>query len=503
MVQTLEPNNRKRITVFERIITWLLITIGFESIIYFANWWFSPEHTTHLIFFIPLSITTFWLMYESVIYWFYLLNLRISKYEKPNEGVTVDIFTTAAPGEPLEMFEKSLAALAAVEYPHQTYLLDGSGNPELKTLAENLGINRIDCTNVPGAKAGKVNYALTKTSGEIILIIDPDHIANPKFLTSVIGHFKNPEVGFVQVVQAYYNQESSFIAKAAAEQTYGFYGPILMGMNGYDSALVIGANCTFRRKALDSIGGHAVHLVEDFVTSLKLHAKGWKSVYVPDIVARGLVPEDINAFFSQQLKWATGMFQVFFGLIPKHIFQLKGWQRISYLMSSTYYFVGVALAINLVLPIIFLFFGVWAVEMPFRGYVIHLIPFVVLFLLIHLFAQRWMRDKSERGLQWRGMLLKVGTWPIYVLALLFSLFGVKVPYLPTAKTRERKVFSGLVLPHISISILSVAAIIFSLNSPLSNYEGTKLMIAFAVLNILLMIPTIGSAFSGLFVKEEN
>jgi cellulose synthase (UDP-forming) len=490
-----------QITWRQRILLWLLITVGFESILYFAFWWFDPEHTKHLIFFIPLSIAVFWLMYEAVIYWFYLLNMKIPLNENIPDGLTVSVFTTAAPGEPLEMFEESLPAMVSIEYPHDTYLLDGSGNPELKKLAERLGVSRIDCTGIGGAKAGKINYALTQTKSDIVLIIDPDHIVKPEFLNSVLGHFKDPKVGFVQVVQAYHNQHTSFIANAAAEQTYGFYGPLMMGMYGYNSTLAIGANCTFRRKALESIGGHAVHLVEDFVTSLRLHAKGWKSVYVPEILARGLVPEDLNAYFSQQLKWATGMFQVLFEVIQKVIFKLKGWQRLCYLMSSTYYFVGVPIAINTILPIIFLFFGIWAVEMPFRSYFIHLIPFIVLFLLIHVFAQRWMRDPKERGLQWRGMLLKVGTWPVYILALLFSISGVKVPYLPTAKNRQKKISLWMVIPHITIVLLSVSAIIYGLNSPLSNFDGTKLMVFFAALNSLLMLPTIASAFTGLFSKK--
>jgi cellulose synthase (UDP-forming) len=493
----------KKISLIERIFLWVLITIGFESIIYFAVWWFSPEHTKNLVFYIPLTIATFWLMYEAFIYWFYLLNIKVPDTETTPGGFTVDIFTTAAPGEPIEMFEKSLSALVLIEYPHKSYLLDGSGNPELKLLAESLGVCWVECNNIPGAKAGKINYALSLTEGDIVLVIDPDHIAEPDFLDAVIGKFMNPDVGFVQVVQAYHNQNSSFIARAAAEQTYGFYGPLLMGMNGYNSALVIGANCTFRRKALESIGGHAVHLVEDFVTSLRLHAKGWKSVYVPQIVARGLVPEDINAYFSQQLKWATGMFQVFFTMIPKMFFYLKGWQKLCYLMSSTYYFVGVPIAINTILPIIFLFFGIWAVEMPFRSYIIHLLPFAAMFIIIHLYAQRWMRDVKERGLQLRGMLLKVGTWPIYVLALVFALFGVKVPYLPTAKKRQHKIFPWLVIPHIVIILLSILAIIYGLNSPLRDFDGTKLMILFAVLNSLLMLPTIGTAFSGLVRKGKS
>ncbi|MBI1805213.1 MAG: glycosyltransferase [Ignavibacteriae bacterium] len=499
------PPGRSRdcISITERVITWLLVFVGSEAILYFAIWWFDPEHHVRLVFFVPLSFATFWLMYESSIYWFYLLGLKIPERRPPGNGITVDVFTTAAPGEPAEMFEKALPALVAITYPHKTYLLDGSGNPQLKTLAERFAVERIDCTDVGGAKAGKINYALKQTSGEIILVIDPDHIAEPHFLDTVLGHFEDRQVGFVQVVQAYYNQSASFVARAAAEQTYGFYGQILMGMNGYGSPLVIGANCTFRRKALESIGGHAVHLVEDFVTSLRLHAEGWNSVYVPEIVARGLVPEDINSYFNQQLKWATGMFQVLFTMLPKIVVSLKGWQKLCYLMSSTYYFVGLAISVNLVLPVVFLFFGIWAVEMPIRGYMIHLIPFAATFLIIHRYSQKWMRDRSERGWQWRGLLLKLGSWPIYLLSLLFAMLGIKVSYLPTSKKRQRGIFPLLVLPHILIVVLSVASIAWGLHSPLRDFDGTKLMIFFAALNSLLMLPTIAAAFSALFQRGQR
>ena len=267
-----------RVSRTQRVITWALVFVGCEAILYFAEWWFSPEHRTHLVFFIPLSFATCWLLYESVMYWYYLLAMSVPERRAPRTGITVDVFTTAAPGEPVEMFERSLPALAAIDYPHTTHLLDGSGDPELGMLAGRLGIHRIDCSNVGGAKAGKINHALAQTSGEVVLVIDPDHVAQPNFLDAVLGYFDDPAVAFVQVVQAYHNQSASFVARAAAEQTYGFYGPVLMGMQGHGSPLAIGANCTFRRSALESIGGHAVHLVEDFVTSLRLHARGWKSV---------------------------------------------------------------------------------------------------------------------------------------------------------------------------------------------------------------------------------
>ncbi|HUF30513.1 MAG TPA: glycosyltransferase [Gemmatimonadaceae bacterium] len=491
-----------RITTGERLLVWTLVFVAVQAVLYFALWWLSPDHRRNLPIFIPLTFATFWFLFESCVFWTYLAGMKIPVGRAAPAGLTVDVFTTAAPGEPVEMFERSLPAMRDIRYPHRTYLLDGSGNPELGSLAERVGIDRIDCAGVGGAKAGKVNHALTLTSGEIVLVLDPDHEAEPEFLDRVLGQFEDPLVGFVQVVQAYYNQSASWIARAAAEQTYGFYGPILMGMNRFGGPLAIGANCTFRRAALDSIGGHAVHLVEDFVTSLRLHAGGWKSAYVPEIVARGLVPEDLQSYFNQQLKWATGMFQVLFGLMPRLFWKLPGWERLRYVVSSTYYLIGVAIAINLLLPIVFLFTGIWAVEQPIQSYVLRLVPFITMFLLLHLLSQRWMRHRSERGLQWRGMLLKLGTWPVYLMALAFAVAGAKVPYLPTAKTRQRGNSLRLVVPHVAIIILSLAGIVWALQSPLADFDGTRLMIVFASINCVLMLPTVIAAVADARPKER-
>ena len=86
----------------------------------------------------------------------------------------------------------------------------------------------------------------------------------------------------------------------------------MQGMHGTGTAVAIGANCTFRRTALESIGGHGIGLAEDLVTSIRLHAAGWKSVYVPEVVSRGLVPGDLESFLKQQLKWSRGVHECSF-----------------------------------------------------------------------------------------------------------------------------------------------------------------------------------------------
>jgi cellulose synthase (UDP-forming) len=222
----------------------------------------------------------------------------------------VALFTTSSPGEPLAMFEQTLAACARIRYPHTTYLLDDTRDPRFRQCAERHGAVWLELAGLPGAKAGKINGALARTGEDFILVLDPDHIPFPEFLDRVLGQFDDGQVGFVQVSQAYYNQPRSFVARAAAEQTDAFYGPVQMGLHGIGSAVAIGANCTFRRRALESIGGHGIGLAEDLVTSIRLHAAGWRSVYVPEVVSRGLVPEDLGSFYKQQLKWARGVYEV-------------------------------------------------------------------------------------------------------------------------------------------------------------------------------------------------
>lgn len=497
------PRCSDTVTVGQRILLWVLVTLGIESILYFAAWWLEPSHRRNMLFFVFLTFAVFWGPLRSLINWFYLLFMKIPAHVPPPDGLRVDVFTTAMPGEPYEMFERSLAAIAAIRYPHRSYLLDGGNDPALAALCERLGVTHIDCRDVKGAKAGKVNHALSQSDGELVLVIDPDHIAEPDFLDKVLGHFGDPKVGFVQVVQGYYNQDESFVARAGAEQTYGFYGPTMMGMNGLGTAVAIGANCTFRRKALEDIGGHAVDLAEDLLTSLRLHANGWKSVYVPRRLSFGLTPADLHAYFKQQLKWSTGMFTVFSRDYFRHLFRLPFPCALHYLFAGTYYLEGVATAITCVLPILFLFFGLWAVEMPFSEFVLHLAPYAVMSVLIGWHTQRWLRHPSEQGFPWRGMFLLKGTWPVFVLGFTYWLTRTAVPYLPTPKTAQKGIFTSLVLPHLTVIVLSLAAIAYALATYERLVAGTWLMIFFAGCNVVLMTPTVLAAHAGLFAHQRE
>jgi cellulose synthase (UDP-forming) len=258
----------------------------------------------------------------------------------------------------------------------------------------------------------------------------------------------------VQVSQAYYNQYCSFTAAGAAEQTYTFYGPTQMSLHGYGCAVAIGANCTFRRKALESIGGHGIGLAEDLITSIRMHAAGWQSIYNPVVVSRGLVPEDLGSFCKQQLKWARGVFEVTFEEIPRLFWQLSFWQKLSYLTIGSYYFVGATQFLFTLIPLLYFFVGITPAEMSFVDFVVRGLPIVVISLAIYGFVQRWMaHPETERGLHWRGMILKFACWPVFFLGFLLSVVNAEIPYIPTAKKAVTGYFTPFARPHVVHSAL--------------------------------------------------
>lgn len=497
----------------DRFILLVLVVAGIAGILYFADWWFRERHITTLWFFILLSLFFWYGIARLVLIWINYLHIRKPVQPLPERELTVAIFTTSSPGEPLEMFEKTLAACRNITYPHTTYLLDDTRDPRFREVAQRCGAVWLELVGLPGAKAGKVNKALELTSEEFILILDPDHIPFPDFLDRTLGFFRDEKVGFVQVSQAYYNQYRSFTAKGAAEQTYTFYGPTQMGLYGLGGAVAIGANCTFRRRALESIGGHGTGLAEDLITSVRLHAAGWRSVYHPVIVSRGLVPEDFGSFCKQQLKWSRGVFEVTFVEIPRNFSRLSGWQRLSYLMIGTYYLVGVSSFFFVLVPFLFFLTGILPASMSFAEFMVNGSVVTVLALLIYLYVQRWLvHPKMESGLHWRGMVLKFASWPVFFLGFLLGVVNAEIPYIPTAKKAvtgrftpfARPLILQLVIFLIAVTVIFIRRRYFIPESELIlSAEKTWAMIGFAFLSFLLSLGGVIAAWQEKHIKVED
>jgi cellulose synthase (UDP-forming) len=503
----------KEATIFDKIILLSLIIAGCISILSFADWWFRSIHINNFWMFLILSCCLWYSIIRLLLIWINYLQITKPKHIPAPPNLHVALFTTSSPGEPLEMFEKTLEACKNITYPHTTYLLDDTQDIRFKECAERHGAVWLELIGISGAKAGKVNAALQQTTEDFILIMDPDHIPFPNFFEHTLGFFQDEKVGFVQVAQAYYNQYRSFTAAAAAEQTYTFYGPTQMGLFGLGGAVAIGANCTFRRKALESAGGHGIGLAEDLITSIRIHAAGWKSIYNPVIVSRGLVPEDFGSFCKQQLKWARGVFEVSFVELPKLFKNLTHWQRLSYFTIGTYYLNGVITCFFIAFPFVYFLTRITPTNIPFADFISRGGIIIVIALAIYLYVQKWMSDaRSERGLHLKGMILKFACWPVFFIGFLLSVVNAEIPYIPTAKKASIGSISTFARPlyvQVFLFVIAVISIAIHRRFQMTEYdlletrEGMWSMLSFASVSFIMSTIGIYAASESKRMKVED
>jgi cellulose synthase (UDP-forming) len=463
----------------------LMILIGVCCMLFFLNSLFNKAvigyRPLYYLLIITFVYTSFKILYE----WYHYWSIKVPPTPATVKNYSVDIFTTFFSGEPYEMIVETLDAIQAITYPHQTYLCDEADDPYLKEVCKQLGVHHVTRTNKIDAKAGNINNALKQSNGELCVVLDPDHVPFPNFLDPIVSHFNNPEIGFVQIVQAYSNQDQGWIAKGAAQQTYQFYGPMMMTMNAYGTVQAIGANCTFRRTALESIGGHAAGLAEDMHTAMQLHAKGWKSVYVPAVLARGLVPATISAYYKQQLKWSRGVFEL---LVTSYISLFKNFtwrQKLHYGLIPLFYLSGFIYLINFLIPIASLFADVYPLYMDFSTFAIISLPFITSVILIRHYVQRWVTEDNERGFHVIGGLLIIGTWWVFIVGFIYTIIRKKVPYIPTPKDISEENNLAINIPNICILIISIIAIAYGLYNDWNPF--TFIMAGICSVNCFFMV----------------
>lgn len=324
--------------------------------------------------------------------------------------VGVEVFVTVY-GEPVEVVRRTLEAALAIRGAHRTWLLDDGSSDEMRRLAEDVGCHYLRRRGSAGAKAGNINHALTQAKGDFFVVLDADFVPRPEFIEEVLPFFVDDNVAFVQTPQTYGNLHT-MIARGAGYMQTVFYRFVQPGRNHFNAAFCVGTNVMFRRTAVHEIGGiYADSKSEDVWTSLKLHERGWRSIYLARTLAVGDAPETIEAYTKQQLRWATGGFEILLRANPfsrKRRLTLD--QRIMYAITATHYFTGIAPGLLLLVPPMEIYLdlhpvsvdiGVWQWLAVYAGF------YVMQILLA--FA-------TLGSFRWQVLMLAAVSFPIYLRA---------------------------------------------------------------------------------------
>jgi len=461
----------------------LLVALGIASLGFYFSWWFESGRIASPALLVGLVVTASYHGFQMVGVWIvYLSARRRAPAPSPPTDLSVDVFVTAC-GEDFELVRRALLAAVGMRGSHTTYLLDDGRDPRLAGLARSLGAGYLTRSSREHAKAGNVNSALPRTSGDIIVVFDVDHVAEPEFLERTLGHFTDPGVGFVQVMLSYSNEWESWTARAAVEAWLDFHNPISIGMDGLGSVTMFGSNALIRRSALEAIGGYRPGLAEDLATSMALHEAGWRSAYVAEPLAPGLAPTDTRAWFTQQLKWSRGVFECLLTQGLPAFPSLTWGQRLSYLVRATHYWIGPLIFAHLAFLLAALVLGRKPIVGGLEQYLIHYLPLVFMFLLIRRTARIvWRHPSVPTSLEWRGILLANATWPVYTLAWGMALLRIPLDFQATPKLANGDRRPLWLLPQVTTFALLLMAGFHALGN---GVQGQALLIFLALVQGLM------------------
>lgn len=231
------------------------------------------------------------------------------------------------------------AGCRALTYPHTTWLLDDGRREEMAELAETAGAHYLVRPDNSHAKAGNINAALPRTDGELVFVLDADHVPMPDALEALVGYFDDPRMGVVQSPHDFFNHDSAqHYARGRHEQSL-FYRVISPGKDRHGAAFWCGSAALIRRGALLGAGGVATETIaEDFHTTIRLQRHGWESRYHDEVLVQGLAPHDLDGYLLQRDRWARGNLAVFtLPESPLRARELRPLQRLSYFASLTAY----------------------------------------------------------------------------------------------------------------------------------------------------------------------
>ena len=361
-----------------------VVVLAFFGVgIWYLDWRFGTFNAEHPVF--------SWFLYGAECFGFLTAALNAfmtwclteRSAPAPDTGLRVDVFIPTY-NEDVALVRRTALAAREMDYPHQTWILDDGNRPAMRAMAESLGVRYLARTDNQDAKAGNLNHALAYSDADLIATFDADHAPRRDFLRKTLGYFNDERVAFVQTPQDFYNLDSyqnrtdSRRRVAWSEQSL-FFRVIQRGKDYWNSAFYCGSCAVIRRRSLDDIGGFATGTVtEDIHTSLRLHKRGWRSVYHAESLAYGVAPAKVEPFLKQRIRWGVGAMNVWRkeGILFTRGLTLP--QRLSYLATVLAYFDGWQKGFFYFAPVYVLMAGAMPIAVDGWTFLLHFVPYYAL-----------------------------------------------------------------------------------------------------------------------------
>lgn len=309
---------------------------------------------------------------------------------------TVDVYIPTC-GEPIQVLKNTFQYAQKIKYEAKSiHVLDDGGRQEVSDAAKEFRFNYISRSNKgEGKKAGNLLHAYKLTYGEYILILDADFAPRGDILMEMVPYMAHDEsIGIVQSPQ-FFDVEpvTNWLERGAAAIQILFYKLVQVSRQSFDAAICVGSCGLYRRSALEPTGFYQIGYSEDVHTGFMVMARGFRVHYIPIALAKGLCPDNLRGFFTQQIRWATGSF----ALCTNKMFwrsNITFMQRFCFVSGFCYYVVtGLSVLFIPVCPLLMVYF---APEYVFWWNMFYYLPS---FLFTMVFLPFWMRVSPEYSLE--------------------------------------------------------------------------------------------------------
>jgi cellulose synthase/poly-beta-1,6-N-acetylglucosamine synthase-like glycosyltransferase len=358
--------------------------------------------------------------------------------------------------------ERLLDAVAGFDYPAdklEIQVLDDSTDKTVQITADKISalqgvcpfpIHHVRRPNRQGFKAGALAHGLQLAKGEFIAIFDADFLPPVDFLLKTIPHLQNPDIGVVQTRWEHINADYSVLTKLQAFALDAHFTVEQRGRNV--SGCFINFNGTagvWRRTTIEDAGGwQSDTLTEDLDLSYRAQLKGWRFLYLEDVLSPAELPAAMSAIKSQQFRWTKGaaetakknLWKVISAKLP---FGTK--VHAAFHLLNSFLFVCIITSAILSVPLVFMaqydpfvkaFFGVTSIFM-----------LSLMSLIVFFWISRRSRESGQGLLRFGKFLL---TFPVFLsvsmglsfhnaVATIEGYLGVKSPFIRTPKYNLRDI----------------------------------------------------------------
>jgi cellulose synthase (UDP-forming) len=314
-----------------RVLALLALLWGLGYLTWRVGW--SGEGASPVAFAMLLATEVYGLYALGILTWF---SWSRPPAQRPpaTPGRKIDVYVCTY-DEPAEVVMATLAGCRALTYPHTTYLLDDGRRSQMEELAKLAGAHYLTRPDNSHAKAGNLNAALPRTDGDLVLVLDADHVPMPDALDALVGYFDDERMAIVQSPHDFSNHDSVQHYVVGRHEQSLFYRVVCPGKDRHGAAYWCGSAALINRHALLDIGGVATETIaEDFHTTIRLLRHGWRSRYHDEVLVQGLAPHDLDGYLLQRDRWARGNLAVFtLPESPLRAKTLSPLQRLSFLAS--------------------------------------------------------------------------------------------------------------------------------------------------------------------------